>query len=109
MTAPVDVLAVMDFLAQQYVANRGTCSQFICVVTPGVHGDDDALRNDPVGAAWLDLFEARAAVAELIKAADGVDATHGPMLNPRAVTPKQRQIALDRLRAALARVQGGAL
>lgn len=52
------------------------------------------------------LIEARAAVAELIEAADGVDATHGPMLNPRAVTPKQRQAALNRLRAALARVGG---
>lgn len=63
----VDVLAVMDRLCDRYIANRGTGDQFISCVTPNVHGDDAALRKSDIGAAWLDLTEARAAVNELLK------------------------------------------
>lgn len=67
-THKVDVLAVMDYLTSRYIANRGTNHQFISCVTPEVFGDDEAIRKSQVGAGWLDLLEARAAVAELIDA-----------------------------------------
>lgn len=76
--------------------------------TPNVLAVLDEIIERMVDDGWSgirDAREARAAVAELIEAADGVDATQGPMLNG-AVDPKVQQLALDRLRAVLARVGG---
>lgn len=88
MNERIDVLAVMD-----------TDGRAVALVADGCVG----LRKKQWERHLVIHDEARAAVAELIEAADGVDATHGPMLNG-AVDPKVQQLAIDRLRAALARV-----
>lgn len=66
MSQKLDMLAVIDKLTSRYIANRGTQNQFISCVTPEVFGNDTDLRKSDIAAAWLDLVEARAAVAELI-------------------------------------------
>lgn len=108
MTAPVDVLAVMDKLTGRYIANKGTDSQFISCITPQCFGTDAKLRESDIGAAWLDLDEARAAVAELIAEAQAVldhveDEDAERVGNQCTLCYSYRA----RLRAALTRAVGG--
>ena len=88
MTAPVDVLAVMTAASGAAAFER----------------DEHAHHNKAASGWWdrqrLDLDEARAAVAELIAAAEGFRLA----VSMRTHTTKARA----RLDAAIARVQGGA-
>jgi len=91
MSAPVDVLAVLD---------RAIESASLMVKASG----------DMRAVAYQDdLFKARAAVAELIEALDGLDHAYcraGPQLTrDERMEDRKRLIAA---RAALARAKGGA-
>ncbi len=81
MTTPVDVLAVLDE-AQDWLYRSSEC-----------RGDDERA---------VDVKEARAAVAELIEA--GALVAHERL----GEGPAKRWRNMERFRAALARVQGGA-
>jgi hypothetical protein len=115
----VDVLAVMDFLTGRYIANKGTDSQFISCITPQCFGTDANLRESEYGAAWLDLAEARAAVAELIEASADLakavrEETAYLATTPYRALSSREMEAFDnrviecttRLDAALARITG---
>lgn len=103
--ARVDVLAVMDGLVDRYLQNRGTDHQFIACITPNVNGDDAALRKSQVGSAWLDLAEARDAVAELMLKADTAATVLSNLIAARQVDEAYGAYVTD-LTAALAHLGG---
>ncbi len=87
MSAPVDVLAVLDAV--------------LAFAARGVESDDPAREMIESG------YEARAAVAELIEAADYV-ARYVASFSAMTYSPEACKEANDRLTDALARVAGAA-
>lgn len=103
MTAPVDVLAVWDDAIQSAVEIERDAQHAVGFARAHKLADMN-LRCDRLDAATghrEDMQEARAAVAELIEAADGAADCLGPTVTPVPVEVKR--LALARLAAAIAR------
>ena len=103
MSAPVDVLAVMDADASVLRSEMRRRNR------KAMRSDhpEAAVRQERMKYLLAQNAEARAAVAELIEAANraAIAAVRGDDNHPGTI----RNADLDALRAALARVQGGAL
>ena len=102
MSAPVDVLAVMDADASVL---RSLMRERNNKAMRSDHPEAE-VRQDRARYLLEQHHEARAAVAELIEAANraAIAAVRGDDNHPGTI----RNADLDALRAALARVQGGA-
>jgi len=106
----VDVLAVMDTLADGFIRNEGTDCAYISCKTETKPSD-----GTPIGNAFGELREARAAVAELIEAAQAYAEAESALanrefhgINAESIDRLQPRVhdARRDLESALARVTG---